>query len=34
MTVRMAVRLSAKLSEVRPKAPDRILVTGCAGGGV
>jgi hypothetical protein len=34
MSVRMAVRLSAKLAEVRQKAPDHILVTRRAGGGV
>jgi hypothetical protein len=34
MSVRMAVRLSAKLTEVRPQAPDHVLVTRGAGGGV
>jgi hypothetical protein len=34
MSVRMVVRLSAKLAEVRPKAPDHVLVVRRAGGGV
>jgi hypothetical protein len=34
MSLRMALWLSAKLTKVRPKAPDHVLVVRSAGGGV